>query len=316
MTHNMSAVLDQFRAAIRGRCLIPGEIVADGKLQRCPVEGGKAGRKDGRYLLHMNGIPAGGFQNHRDGHGWEKWRADTSESFASEQRAAYRTEMEAVQTARKEQQETKRAACRAKTVVMWNAAHQPSPDHAYLVHKKVMAHGLRQLREALLVPVRDVNGVMHGLELIKPDGDKKFLGGTEKSGHYHPIGKLADNHIMAIAEGYSTAATIHEATDWPVAVAFDCGNLKSVAQALRAKYPQAVMVICADNDHGSANNPGLRHGKLAAIEVEGYVAYPEFSDGVSGTDWNDYAAIHGLSRTAIALRFCLSRSTPRAAAAG
>ena len=60
----------QFRAAMAERELIPpAEIIADGRIHRCDVAG-KNGRNDGSYKLHLDGVPAGGFKNHKDGKGW------------------------------------------------------------------------------------------------------------------------------------------------------------------------------------------------------------------------------------------------------
>jgi phage/plasmid primase-like uncharacterized protein len=62
-------VLQQFRAALIARNIIPPEpIVADGGLHRCNA-GGARGRSDAGYLLHLDGTPAGRFENWRDGLG-------------------------------------------------------------------------------------------------------------------------------------------------------------------------------------------------------------------------------------------------------
>jgi putative DNA primase/helicase len=66
----------QFRDAAASRGLNIKELVADGQIHRCDVAGGRRGKGDGAYLLHLDGIPAGGCQNHRDGLGWTPWRAD------------------------------------------------------------------------------------------------------------------------------------------------------------------------------------------------------------------------------------------------
>ena len=65
-----SEVIAQFQAALATRDIVsPRNLVTDGKLHRCDAAG--RGRKnDAVYLLHLNGLPAGGFENHRDGLGW------------------------------------------------------------------------------------------------------------------------------------------------------------------------------------------------------------------------------------------------------
>lgn len=63
--------------------------------------------------------------------------------------------------------------------------------------------------------------------------DKLFLKGGRKSGLWHWCGDPAGASVLLIAEGYATAASLHQATGRPVAVAFDAGNLAHVAKALR-----------------------------------------------------------------------------------
>ena len=43
--------------------------------------------------------------------------------------------------------------------------------------------------------------------------------------------------LILIAEGYATAASLHQATGHPVAVAFDAGSLAPVSAALRKLIP-------------------------------------------------------------------------------
>ena len=88
----------------------------------------------------------------------------------------------------------------------------------------------------------------------------------------------------------ATAATIHEATGQPVAVCFDAGNLKPVAEALRAKFPDIKLIICADNDRFADGNPGVTKATAAAQAVGGLVVVPQFPDGTEGSDFNDLVA--------------------------
>ncbi|MFA7429908.1 MAG: toprim domain-containing protein [Rhodospirillaceae bacterium] len=87
---------------------------------------------------------------------------------------------------------------------------------------------------------------------------------------------------LIIAEGYSTASTMHETTGRPVAVAFDAGNLKPVAEALRGKYPNTAIVIAADNDHHleakNKPNTGVERANGAAQAVNGLVIVPAFTE--------------------------------------
>ena len=121
-----------------------------------------------------------------------------------------------------------RAASDAAT--LWNEASDTGTS-AYLARKGVQAHGLRFTPDGwALVPVRDAAGKLWNLQSIAPakptDGgpDKLFLKGGRKSGLWHMLGNPEGAPVVLIAEGYATAASIHEATGRPVAVAFDAGK--------------------------------------------------------------------------------------------
>ena len=86
------------------------------------------------------------------------------------------------------------------------------------------------------------------------------------------------NGRILIAEGFATGATLHEITGHAVACAFSAGNLKPVAEALKRKYPDTVLVICADDDHATDGNPGISKATEAAQAVEGLLAVPGFPE--------------------------------------
>ena len=78
-------------------------------------------------------------------------------------------------------------------------------------------------------------------------------------------------------------------------MAFNAGNLLPVAKALREKYPEPTLIICADDDAGTEGNPGLTKATEAAQAVDGLLAVPDFGAGRpdGATDFNDLAAAHG-----------------------
>lgn len=219
---------------------------------------------------------------------------------------------------------------------------QSDGDCDYLHRKSIAAHGVRFTdKGALAIPVLDISGRIHGLQFIldktkqkdlieKHNGrDKQFWpAGVVKKSHFHLIG--SPTNLLLIAEGYATAASIHEATGFPVAIAFDAGNLQSVTQALKKRYPQTNILICADDDafhhckncqqpvninlsancphcnepHGK-RNAGAEYAELAALAVNGRVISPRFSDPAARfdhycrnqgklTDFNDLHLTDGL----------------------
>jgi putative DNA primase/helicase len=151
---------------------------------------------------------------------------------------------------------------------------------------------LRQLSDGcLIVPLCDENGALRSLQSIDANGEKRYLPGGRKRGCFHLIGKIDPHGQILIAEGYATAASLHEATGLTVAVACDCANLQPVGEALRKKYPAAMLIFCADDDAWTAGNPGAAKAKDAAQAVGGKIALPKFAGPrMEGqTDFNDLA---------------------------
>ena len=143
---------------------------------------------------------------------------------------------------------------------------------------------------------------LHSLQFIGADGEKRFLTGGRVSGCYFLIGE--PDGALCIAEGYATGASIHEATGTAVAVAFNAGNLLAVARALRTKFPDLRLIICADDDASTPGNPGLTKAREAAQAVSALLAVPNFGANrpEGATDFNDLHRHAGLEavRTGIA----------------
>ena len=97
-----SEVLDRFRAALIARDIVPPDlIIADGQLHRCNAAGAH-GRGDAAYLLHLDGLPAGGMENWRDGLGWQTWRLDIGRTLSAVEREALRLRTQAASVQRRE----------------------------------------------------------------------------------------------------------------------------------------------------------------------------------------------------------------------
>ena len=83
-------------------------------------------------------------------------------------------------------------------------------SHPYLVAKKIGTRGLRQYKDALVVPVYR-NGKLASLQFIGPDGTKRFLSDGQVDGGYASISSGPERGRIVIAEGFATAASLHEA---------------------------------------------------------------------------------------------------------
>lgn len=190
---------------------------------------------------------------------------------------------EAKRQAAEAEQAKRRTDAASNASSIWKSALE-ADCHAYLTKKGIKSHGIKIYRGSLtiggmacngslMLPVK-FNGKITSLQFINHEGEKRFLPGGEKGGFL--IGTVEDGKPICIVEGFATGASIHEATGYPVIVAFDAGNLRKMAEAVRGKNPDAVIVICADIDD---NSVGQLKASEAALAVNGVVAFPSFGGG-------------------------------------
>ncbi len=210
------------------------------------------------------------------------------------------------------QEEKKRRIEKAQET--WDQALQDptTKGHtSYLERKQINAYGIKyrvdyQGIPAVVIPLCNLDGQLQAVQCIQEDGTKRIYGA--KKGNFHVIGTIETQSPIFIAEGYATAASIHQATNSPVVVAFDCGNLKSVAHNLRKKYPQAKLIIAADDDRETPGNPGKTKAEEAAKAYGCDVIIPIFPEGFVFssnkylTDFNDLHVHCGLDIAANQLR--------------
>ncbi len=279
-----------FRKAMAAEGIVTDDpLIPDGHLHRVHVEGSRGAKRDGWYVLHTDGIPAGAFGSWRLGVS-TTWRLSRPGVGAG---AGWKEQIAEVEKRRDEHQARLRERARSKAARIWAGAKPAHVDHPYLMEKQVKPHSLRMSCGQLVVPVCYSDGVLHSLQFIARDGSKLFLAGGQVRGCFYLMGK--PNGKLLVAEGYATAATIREATREAVAVAFNAGNLAPVANVLRQKFGHLPIVIAADDDHATPGNPGLTKAIEAAQGVGAKIAVPHFHDAQSrGTDFNDLASREGL----------------------
>ncbi|MGF6636183.1 AAA family ATPase [Paraburkholderia sp. MM6662-R1] len=308
----MSEVMNiesQFADALTAAGFTAPDIVADGKIHRFDGPEDKRNKKSAWYVLHVDGDMAGGALGDWKTGMRSYWSSRSENTLTPEQRAAWRAHMDRIRAEVKaeKQRQQKRAAAKARKI--WAGARDATADNPYCQKKKVKPYGLKEFhdRRTLIVPVRNSARELVSLQFIYEDGSKRFLTGGEKAGCSYLFGRSSNERIL-IAEGFATAASLHEATGMPVAVSFDCGNLASVARQLRNKLPECELILCADDDAGTAGNPGWTKARAAARSVGGLLAIPAFGpDRPNGaTDFNDLHALGGLE----AVRACIEAATP------
>jgi putative DNA primase/helicase len=173
-------------------------------------------------------------------------------------------------------------------------AADPRPDYPYLKRKGIAPANARQYGERLLIPLQNAEGDVRTLQQIYPDGAKRFLPSGEVTGNFSLIGthELPRHGKLIVCEGWATGVTLHTQHGCPVAAAMNAGNLVAAARALRARLPDAVeLIIAADDDRQTPNNPGLAAALLAGKLTGATLLTPAFPcSDCSCTDFNDLAA--------------------------
>ena len=177
---------------------------------------------------------------------------------------------------RNEEKHRKEVKAQSRITDILNRSKAADSSHSYLIKKKIKPNGLQMDGDQLVVPVRDIEGKLQSLHFISPNGDKKFHPNTSAKGGMYILGGVEGAEALCICTGFATGASIHEAVGLPVVVAFSDGNLGPVAEALRRKWPDLPMVVCADDDYTDPRNPGLTKAKEAAQAIKAEVAVPDF----------------------------------------
>lgn len=296
--------IDQFREAIRAAGLNPPEAIEPGKFIRFPGEGKGRSNDAGWCKLFEDGT-GGTYGDFSTGLSAD-WQAEQSKPLSPTEIAAFKRSIAEAREQADAERKRQQADAAQRAAVIWRDA-QPAPaDHGYLARKGIQPHGLRIAEDGRLIVPMYADGTLQSVQRISEDGGKRFLTGGRVGGCYYPIGK--PDGVLCIAEGFATGACIHEATGYAVAVAFNAGNLEPVARALRAKYPDLRLIVCADDDHRTESNPGLSKATEAAQAVGGSVAVPVFGvDRQEGaTDFNDLHLAQGLEAVASCIEAALS----------
>jgi phage/plasmid primase-like uncharacterized protein len=290
-----------FALALQEAGLDVSAPLMDGKLHRCALADGKPGNLDGAYKGYLDGVPAGFIQNHKTGvkMNWKmdvRTDAPAPSGYARRLLSAY-TQLQSAQRAQQMEDTYAQAAHSAQQ--QWDRARplESTETHPYLTKKGVQSHGLRVNDKGdLLIPAHNAQGELCTLQIIAKEEPhtKLFLKGGKKAGAFFTVGTLTSGCDYLVAEGYATAATLHEATGKPVVCAFDAGNLHASVQALTERYPSSYPCICADDDRYGPTNTGWTKAQAVAQEFGTGLIVPQFL-GTQGkpTDFNDMAHEQG-----------------------
>lgn len=143
----------------------------------------------------------------------------------------------------------------------------------------------------MVIPLINMKGHLRSLQYIYHDEQgfqKRFFKDAEKRGNFHFIGKLTDSvPRIFFGEGYATCTSIFEATNEPIVICFDAGNIIAVIEVFRQQYPNTAFVIAADGD-----DIGRNKATLVASQYNCTVITPEFPLGFNLKKYTDFNDLH------------------------
>ena len=263
----------------------PEQIHMDGKIHRFKsgTKGAPGhGDKPGWYLIFGDGVPAGRFGCWRSGIE-VTWRADVGRKLSQTEEMAHVRRIAEAKVLRDAALERQHQVASDTVEKIWTGAQAALPDHPYLSKKGIAAHGARATGDGRLVlPLFDQDGALATLQYIDHEGGKLYHPGGQTGGKFWMVGSLDEPGTMFVAEGFATAATIHETTGRPVVVAYSASNLVPVTGTLREMHGITQdIVIVADNDQSGV---GQRYAEQASAKYGARMVMPPIQG-----DANDYA---------------------------
>lgn len=225
--------------------------------------------------------------------------------------AQRKAEREAAEQREVAQAQQAKESAQAYSQRLWVQASKHGKS-VYLDNKGVQGEACRYLNGAVLVPMLDYAqdpADFVGVQRILPDGAKLFPKGVAKRGSGCRLGAM-HKRMALLCEGYATGLSLRMAVQQklPVFVTFDVGNLVTVLQLLRGKWPSTTLLVCADNDQKTKGNPGVRIARKAIKGMANVdVIYPIFAvSDKQSSDFNDLHASKGIEAVRRQLRPVLS----------
>lgn len=279
----------------------PTEIIADDRRRYYTVLGDSRGKKSGKYQLKIDGgFAVGRVTSFKQGIS-HTYISKRNKDFSEAEKLEYKKKMDAARKVREREIAREREEAAIKAVKIWDRSSKGGTTE-YLSRKKCDLVRARVWRDLVVVPVYK-DKKLSSVQLIAPDGQKRFLKGGEIEGGYCPLANKGDDlSTIVITEGFATGDAIKKSTGLPVIVAFNCGNLLPVAKIMREENPDSKIIIAADNDaytvrpDGTPWNPGVEKAKeIFGKIVNCSITWPEFVENNEAkyTDFNDAYVLFG-----------------------
>ncbi len=322
-SHSIDNLTEQFRAFIISACATdPGAIVADGRWHAFKIQDTRhKSSKPGRYLLHLDGKPNGIFMDWRD-QIRHKWHGQgVIDSIGREQ-------VEMRRRQRRERQDAEFAQAARSAISFWEGCTRINgASHAYLDAKGIAPHGARYgsgevfglgKAECVIIPLSSAEGRPKSLQAIRSDGERRFWPGSTHEGAHYLIGNDDGQSPVVFCEGFSTAASIHEATGLPVVMCITSGNMAPVARWASHRFNGRELIVAGDDDWHLVDHPKVQRNvgrdaaEAMAKMIGGRAVFPNMEGFVTdgGDDFNDMAREFGLESVRPIFAPCCEHQTP------
>lgn len=296
------------------------DIQLDGKVHRFRTADDKPSEKSGGYFVDITEWPFGFVQDWRLNQqhidfSFKRERLDEEGKKFFDDKKYNEAIQRSLQRQKelKEKQEAEKEKSRITAIDRYKQLPNASNDFPYLKKKEIILPEIDEIDYSgikydkkdnkICIPLKDINGDYRSFQWIDENGSKKFQFNTSPSGAFYNLDLSTLEYDpekktpILIGEGFATMLTVYNllGRKYPIVAAMDCGNLFNVAQAIKEKYKGWNIFIMADNDHLRANgNIGLIKANEAneKLKLNG-VIIPHFTRKETGTDWNDFCALHG-----------------------
>ena len=275
---------------------ITGEIVRVPVNELAGVKADSGGQKSGFYVVNeVNGNYFAVYGNWKTGFEG-RWSSVNSYSMSNAEREDLQRKLQEAKDRANETKKQRHNEMAEKVKARFESYTKVS-EHEYLTNKKVKSYGLKQHKDLLVVPVYSITGAIRSLQYINKNGEKRFASESEIKGNLFLVGAeikdLPNLDKIIIAEGYSTSATIYEATKIPVACVFSANFCLQFALNLR-KLTGARIIIALDNDESGV-------GEKKAQECVRAVSNASVRLPSEIGDYNDLYLKHGLDKVRLEL---------------
>ena len=273
------------------RGLNPPEIIEPGRFYRFPGRDKRSTNRAGWCIRFPDGL-GGTFGD------WSSdlrvdWHARRDRPLSRSEHAARERQLRAARAAAAAEQRASQAQAANRAFHIWERSAPASASHPYLRRKRILAHGARLSKGALVLPVTNFSGQLTSLQFIGQSGSKRLLSGGRKQGCCIRVAgdNVAPTRVI-VCEGWATGCTLAEDDpDATVLAAIDSGNLESVAIGARQRWPMCDLVVAGDDDRLSVNNLGASKAQAAAVSSGALLALPQWPEFAPQhlSDFNDLA---------------------------